>query len=143
MAEDFVRRALCPARAAEPVRSGSCPGGPPRCLGLLPHSERLGCRQDGAHRISSGALRAGISLQNLARHCFTGPEFEQYNPNLVGGDITGGANRIGQLILRPSRLLYRTPLRGVYLCSASTPPGGGVHGMCGFNAARLALADLQ
>lgn len=85
----------------------------------------------------------GFRARILARHCFGTSQLEQYNSNLVGGDITGGANYLGQLISRPSRLLYRTPLRGVYLCSASTPPGGGVHGMCGYHAARLALADLR
>ena len=52
---------------------------------------------------------------------------------------------LGQLLFRPARKLvpYRTPLRGIYLCSASTPPGGGVHGMCGYSAARVALRDLR
>ena len=85
----------------------------------------------------------GFRSRILARHCFAASQLERHNPNLVGGDITGGANHIGQLIARPSRLLYRTPVRGVYLCSASTPPGGGVHGMCGWHAAKLALADLE
>ena len=72
------------------------------------------------------------------------PSFEAHNRNLVGGDINGGAMDLGQLLFRPVRKLvpYRTPLRGVYLCSSSTPPGGGVHGMCGYSAARVALADL-
>ena len=71
-------------------------------------------------------------------------EFELENPNLVGGDINGGANTLLQLVRRPTlaRVPYRTPIKGVYLCSASTPPGGGVHGMCGHLAARVALADL-
>jgi phytoene dehydrogenase-like protein len=63
------------------------------------------------------------------------------NPNLVGGDINGGRADLKQLLMRPvlSPVPYKTPLKGVYLCSASTPPGGGVHGMCGYNAARHAL----
>jgi phytoene dehydrogenase-like protein len=71
-------------------------------------------------------------------------DFEQENPNLVGGDVNGGANTLLQLVRRPTmaRVPYRTPIKGVYLCSASTPPGGGVHGMCGHLAARVALADL-
>jgi phytoene dehydrogenase-like protein len=66
------------------------------------------------------------------------------NPNLAGGDINGGAANLTQLIARPilSPKPYRTPLRGVYLCSASTPPGGGVHGMCGYHAARLVLGEI-
>ena len=75
----------------------------------------------------------------LARHVFQPGDLEQHNPNLIGGDITAGANSFMQLVFRPTRQLYRTPLDGVYLCSASTPPGGGVHGMCGYHAARVAL----
>jgi phytoene dehydrogenase-like protein len=68
-------------------------------------------------------------------------DLEHENPNLVGGDISGGANTLGQLIARPvlRRVPYSTPLRWLYLCSASTPPGGGVHGMCGHLAAKAAL----
>ena len=79
----------------------------------------------------------------LARHVFAAAEMEQHNANLVGGDITGGAQDLRQLIFRPTPKLYRTPLERVYLCSSSTPPGGGVHGMCGFNAAQMALADTR
>lgn len=77
----------------------------------------------------------------LARHTFTAPQLELHNANLVGGDISGGLQNLTQLVFRPTRSLYRTPLRNVYLCSASTPPGGGVHGMCGYHSARLALRD--
>jgi phytoene dehydrogenase-like protein len=68
-------------------------------------------------------------------------DLEHENPNLVGGDISGGANTLGQLIARPvlRRVPYSTPLRWLYLCSASTPPGAGVHGMCGHLAAKAAL----
>lgn len=85
----------------------------------------------------------GFRDRVLARHAL-GPEgFERRNPNYVGGDITGGVADLPQLLARPTLLApYRTPKRGLYLCSASTPPGGGVHGMCGVNAARLALEDL-
>ena len=80
----------------------------------------------------------------LARHAMGPAELEAHDRNLVGGDLNGGAMDLGQLFFRPARKLvpYRTPLRGVYLCSASTPPGGGVHGMCGDAAARVALDDL-
>jgi len=68
-------------------------------------------------------------------------QLEHSNANLIGGDITGGANDLRQLLFRPVPALdpYRTPAKGVYICSASTPPGGGVHGMCGYHAARSAL----
>jgi phytoene dehydrogenase-like protein len=76
-----------------------------------------------------------------ARHGMGPAEMERRNANLVGGDIAGGASDIGQLFTRPVASLdpYATPLDGVYLCSASTPPGVGVHGMCGYYAARAAL----
>jgi phytoene dehydrogenase-like protein len=76
----------------------------------------------------------------LARHVITPAEFERMNPNYAGGDIVGGAQSVSQLFLRPNRRLYKTPIRGVYLCSASTPPGGGVHGMCGYWAAKWAMS---
>ncbi len=75
----------------------------------------------------------------LARS-FMGPAaLERHNPNLVGGDISGGAMNLSQLFLRPTSSFYKTPLSGVFLCSSSTPPGGGVHGMCGYFAAEAAL----
>lgn len=80
----------------------------------------------------------------LARHALRPADLERYNPNYVGGDITAGVQDLAQTVARPvlSPTPYRTPVRGLYLCSASTPPGGGVHGMCGVHAARAALGDL-
>jgi phytoene dehydrogenase-like protein len=80
----------------------------------------------------------GFRSHILARHIFTPASVERYNPNLVGGDINGGAMDLAQFVLRSTRLRYRTPLDRVYLCSSSTPPGGAVHGMCGYHAARAA-----
>ena len=81
----------------------------------------------------------------IARHVLSPAALEAHNRNLVGGDLNNGAMDLGQLLFRPSRRLvpYRTPLRGLYLCSAATPPGGGVHGLCGYLAAQLALHDLR
>jgi phytoene dehydrogenase-like protein len=81
----------------------------------------------------------------LARSALGPAQLEARNRNLVGGDLNGGAMDLSQLVFRPvkRRVPYRTPLHGVYLCSAATPPGGGVHGMCGHAAARVALRDLQ
>jgi phytoene dehydrogenase-like protein len=79
----------------------------------------------------------------LARSVMPPARLEALNPNCVGGDISGGVFDLRRLFasaLPPGP--YRTPLRGVYLCSASTPPGGGVHGLCGHHAARAALRDL-
>jgi phytoene dehydrogenase-like protein len=68
---------------------------------------------------------------------------ESMNRNLVGGDINGGAVDGSQFVLRPTWRQYSTPLKGVYFCSSSTPPGGGVHGMCGYHAASRALKWLN
>jgi phytoene dehydrogenase-like protein len=80
----------------------------------------------------------------LARHTITPTAFEDYNANYVGGDIVGGSNDLRQILARPMLRMnpYATPVPGWYLCSASTPPGGGVHGMCGLNAAQSALRWL-
>jgi len=78
----------------------------------------------------------------LARSALGPRELEARNRNLVGGDINGGAMDLGQLVRRPTLSTCATPLVGVYLCSSSTPPGGGVHGMCGYHAARAALRSL-
>jgi phytoene dehydrogenase-like protein len=84
----------------------------------------------------------GFGKRVLARSALPPSELEARNRNLVGGDINGGAATLWRLAARPVTKLdpYATPARGVYLCSASTPPGGGVHGMCGYLAARSALA---
>ena len=78
----------------------------------------------------------------LARHTRTPADLHADNPNYVGGDIAGGAHRGMQLVFRPTVALrsYRTPNPRLFLCSASTPPGAGVHGMCGWHAAGRALA---
>jgi len=83
----------------------------------------------------------GFRSHILARHAFTPAALESYNANLIGGDIGGGALDLRQVLLRPTRRLYGTGLAGVYLCSSSTPPGGGVHGMCGFHAVERARKD--
>jgi phytoene dehydrogenase-like protein len=80
----------------------------------------------------------------LERNVLDPAGLERHNRNLVGGDVAGGANTLAQLVFRPARRSpYRTPRKGLYLCSSSTPPGGGVHGMCGYLAARRALSDLR
>ena len=79
----------------------------------------------------------------LARASSTPQELELWNANLVGGDVNGGSLSVGQFISRPTWRRYGTPLRGVYMCSASTPPGGAVHGMCGYWAAKTALKNRR
>lgn len=85
----------------------------------------------------------GFRARILARSAMGPAQLEALNPNLVGGDITGGVSDLAQLFTRPTWSLtpYRTPAPGLYLCSASTPPGPGVHGLCGLHAARTALRD--
>ncbi len=80
----------------------------------------------------------------LARHTFNTSELEEYNPNYIGGDINGGVFDIKQLFMRPVLRCspYTTSAKGIYICSSSTPPGGGVHGMCGYHAAKKALRDV-
>jgi phytoene dehydrogenase-like protein len=70
-------------------------------------------------------------------------QLQSWNANLVGGDVVGGSMSIDQVMFRPTWRRYGTPLRGVYLCSSSTPPGGSVHGMCGYWAAKRALRYLR
>jgi len=86
----------------------------------------------------------GFRDRILARTTMTAADMAAHNPNYVGGDINGGAASLRQTLFRPTVRWnpYRTGIDGVYLCSASTSPGGGVHGMCGFGAATTALRDL-
>jgi len=104
------------------------------------------CRFDMSVRIEAQIERFAPGFRDciLARNSMSAVDLEKSNPNLAGGDINGGAANLAQLIARPILSLtpYRTPLTGIYLCSASTPPGGGVHGMCGYHAARAALKDV-
>ena len=85
----------------------------------------------------------GFSRRIIARHVLRPSDFEAMNANLVGGDIASGVTDLGQLFTRPTRSTYSTPVKGLYLCSAATPPGVGVHGMCGYHAAKRALRDLR
>jgi phytoene dehydrogenase-like protein len=89
-------------------------------------------------------LAPGFKDRILARHTMDTAALETYNANYIGGDVIGGAVDIRQLFTRPALRSspYRTSAKGLYLCSASTPPGGGVHGLCGYHAARRALKDL-
>jgi phytoene dehydrogenase-like protein len=83
----------------------------------------------------------GFRDRIIARHTIDPTQLEAYNANDVGGDINGGAGNLRQLVTRPVVSLHpwKTPLPGVYLCSSSTPPGGGVHGMCGWHAAQAVM----
>jgi phytoene dehydrogenase-like protein len=80
----------------------------------------------------------------IGRHVMNTADVEAYNPNYIGGDINGGLLDITQLYTRPAMRWspYTTPAKGIYVCSSSTPPGGGIHGMCGYHAAKKALRDV-
>ena len=86
----------------------------------------------------------GFKERILARHVMNAIQMEEYNPNYVGGDINGGMINLSQLFTRPALRWspYKTSAKGIYICSASTPPGGGVHGMCGYYAAQKVLREL-
>ncbi len=79
----------------------------------------------------------------LARRVFSPADLESMDANLIGGDIGGGIMDLRQIIFRPTWRSYATSTRDLYICSSSTPPGGGVHGMCGYHAAKMALARLS
>jgi phytoene dehydrogenase-like protein len=87
----------------------------------------------------------GFRDRIIGRNVMSPAQMEQYNPNYVGGDINGGVQDLLQLFTRPAPRLspYSTPARGIYICSSSTPPGGGVHGMCGYFAAQAALKRMS
>jgi phytoene dehydrogenase-like protein len=84
----------------------------------------------------------GFRERVIGRAVMRPADIERANANFVGGDIASGATTLGQLFTRPTWRTYSTPVRGLYICSASTPPGVGVHGMCGYHAARRALHEV-
>ncbi|WNG31106.1 NAD(P)/FAD-dependent oxidoreductase [Cystobacter fuscus] len=104
-----------------------------------------GCTEDMTARIEAQMERfaPGFGELVLARHTRSPAQYEAYNANCIGGDISGGAMEGLQLLARPvaSLVPYATPDPRLYLCSSSTPPGAGVHGLCGFLAARALLAS--
>jgi phytoene dehydrogenase-like protein len=105
----------------------------------IPH----GSGEDMTERIENQIERFAPGFKDLilARHTMNPADLQRYNANYIGGDINGGVQDLLQLWTRPtiSLNLYATPAGGIYFCSSSTPPGGGVHGMCGYHAARAVL----
>ena len=106
----------------------------------VPHGSTF----DMAGRIEAQIERfaPGFRERVLDRHVMSPVDMQRYNPNYVGGDINGGVQDLLQLFTRPVPSLspYRTGNPRIYICSSSTPPGGGVHGMCGYHAALASLA---
>jgi len=108
----------------------------------VPHASAL----DMTERIERQIERFAPGFRDLilARRTMSPADIEMHNANMIGGDIGGGANTLAQILFRPLPRWnpYTTPNRGLFLCSSSTPPGGGVHGMCGYRAAQEALRAL-
>ncbi|HTV83219.1 MAG TPA: NAD(P)/FAD-dependent oxidoreductase [Acidobacteriaceae bacterium] len=104
-----------------------------------------GSSEDMASRIEAQLERFAPGFRDcvLARRLLTPATLESMDANLVGGDVNGGELSMRQFLLRPALGNYYTGTKNLYLCSASTPPGGGVHGMCGYHAARMALRRLR
>jgi phytoene dehydrogenase-like protein len=102
-----------------------------------------GCQVSMADAIEAQVERFAPGFRELilARRVHTAPQLEARDANLVGGDVSGGLHDLRQLLFRPTARWHSMPLAGHYLCSSSTPPGGGVHGMCGYLAARRALGS--
>ena len=105
-----------------------------------------GSKTDVSEHITAQIERFAPGFRDLilAKHVHTAFQMQTYNPNYVGGDINGGVQDWRQLFTRPVARWspYTTPVKGLYICSSSTPPGGGVHGMCGYHAARSVLKEI-
>ncbi len=108
----------------------------------VPHSSTQDMRQAIENQVERYA--PGFKKLILETHTMNALEIQDYNPNYIGGDINGGVQDITQLFTRPALRWspYRTSAKGIYICSSSTPPGGGVHGMCGYHAAERVLKDI-
>ena len=108
----------------------------------VPNSSKF----DMTERIESRIERFAPGFRKLVldRKVMSPAEIEDYNPNYFGGDIAGGVQSFWRIFARPAlrRKEYSTPVKGLYVCSSSTPPGAGVHGMCGYHAARRALHEM-
>ena len=128
------------AGVADPTRA---PGGPQALWGYCHVPSGSTVDMHAVIEAQIERFAPGFAELILARTVRTAAEEEQHNPNYVGGDIAGGASTLLQTVFRPTVQWnpYRTPLEGVYLCSGSTAPGAGVHGMCGVYAARTVLHD--
>lgn len=107
----------------------------------VPHASNIDMQERLEAQIERFA--PGFCESVLERRVFCPVELERMDANLVGGDISGGVMDLGQFMFRPTSRHYATSAKDIYICSSSTPPGGGVHGMCGYHAAMRALTSLQ
>ena len=145
--EDSVARGRCPERPLLLVAQQSLfdPSRTPpgkHVAWAYCHLPR-GSKVDMTERIEAQVERFASGFRDciISRHTMSPADLETYNPNYIGGDISGGLQNILQVVARPSLRItpYTTPIKNLFICSSSTPPGGGVHGMCGYHAARAAL----
>jgi phytoene dehydrogenase-like protein len=104
-----------------------------------------GCQVDMLERVENQIERFAPAFRErvLARGVLAPSDLQRLDANLVGGDIGGGVMDLGQFLFRPTSQYYATSAPDIYICSSSTPPGGGVHGMCGYHAAKMALSRLR
>jgi phytoene dehydrogenase-like protein len=111
-------------------------------VGILPRSQRIERRH--AAKLENQIERFAPRFRDtvLARRVFSTADLERMDANLVGGDIAGGVIDLRQFLFRPSWRHYATSAPDIYICSSSTPPGGAVHGMCGYHAATAAIANF-
>ncbi len=135
------RSTICAVIATYALRPLARSGEPPHRVGVLSCSTRLRSGHAPAVERQLERFAPGFRDGLIARSVRGPRDIERDNPNLVGGDIAAGATTLGQLFTRPTWRTYSTPVRGLYICSASTPPGAGVHGMCGYFAAQRALGE--
>ena len=140
-ARQALEQAVRARRAAVADRLHARAGRSTHPVGLLPRPQRLDARHDRARSSTRSSASPPASASSCSPARRAARQLEQENPNYIGGDINGGAASLRQVLARPtlSANPYATPDPRLLLCSSSTPPGGGVHGMCGFHAARAAL----
>src|SRR5205085_831670 len=146
----WIHSTSCPARgrSSPTSRRASSSASPARaCPRHAARGSRLTATVPACSRSTTRSTRRsppGFGARVLARVARGPAAFEEYNPNYIGGDINGGVQDLTQLFARPTswRRPYETGISGLFLCSSSTPPGGGVHGMCGYHAAKTALEDV-
>ena len=130
-----------PSRACSILRAPRKANTPPGLIAMF----RNGSNTDVLSKLEDQIERFAPGFRDcVVARCVSSPaDLERMDANLVGGDIAGGVMDIRQFLFRPTWKHYATSAKDIYICSSSTPPGGGVHGMCGYHAAKMALSRLK